>query len=69
MISGLCLLIAIICIFGITKAMMTGKPPGQQGIKDTSLETNKILKSTQIVFLTLLLVFSLIGCVYFLTNN
>lgn len=65
MISGLCLLIAIICIFGITKAIITGKPPGQQGIKGTQLETSKILKDVQIVFLTLLLVFSLIGCVYF----
>ena len=69
MIAGLCLLIALLCIFGITKAMMTGKPPGQKGISKTKLENSNFLKEIQVVLLTVLLVFSVIGFVYFFKMN
>lgn len=65
MIAGLCLLIALICVFGIIKAMMTGKPPGQQGISGTKLENSKNLKDIQVVLLTVMLVFSMMGFIYF----
>lgn len=65
MISVLCLIIATICLVGIIKAMKTGIPPGQKGIWETELENSKILKYIQVVFLTILMVFAMIGFVYF----